>query len=248
MSGSVAHIWRHPIKSHGREALERVTIEAGHTMPWDRAWAVTHDRSKADGSQWAPCANFSRAAKTPTLQAITAILHETSETITLTHPDLLPITFQPDSEEDRFLAWVEPLMSENHNQSTGLVRVVGRGMTDSDFASISLNNLASHRAISQYTGQSLSPLRWRGNIWLAGLEPWEEREWVGKHLRVGEVEFEIREEIGRCKATTVNPATGDVDVDTLKALRDLIAEQHFGLYAYPISSGRIALGDLVELL
>jgi len=248
MSGSVAHIWRHPIKSHGREALERVTIEAGHTMPWDRAWAVTHDRSKADGSQWAHCANFSRAARTPTLQAITAQLHETSETITLTHPDLLPITFQPDSEEDRFLAWVEPLMEDNRSQSTGLVRVVGRGMTSSDFASISLNNLATHRAISQHVGQNLSPLRWRGNIWFAGLEPWEERDWIGCTLRVGEAEFEIREEIGRCKATTVNPSTGIVDVDTLKALRELIDDQNFGVYAYPIKSGRIALGDAVELL
>ena len=69
MIHSVTDIWRHPLKSHGREALDSVTMIAGQTMPGDRVWAVAHDASKADGSQWAPCANFTRGAKAPQLMA-----------------------------------------------------------------------------------------------------------------------------------------------------------------------------------
>ena len=106
MTGLVAHIWRHPIKSHGREALERVTLTQGSTMPWDRAWAVAHSQAKTDGSNWAPCINFSRGSKAPALMAISARLDETERQITLTHPDRPPITFRPDDDPADFLAWV----------------------------------------------------------------------------------------------------------------------------------------------
>jgi len=43
---SVSDIFRHPVKSHGREALSAVTLAAGKTMPWDRVWAVAHDMAK----------------------------------------------------------------------------------------------------------------------------------------------------------------------------------------------------------
>ena len=248
MTASVAHIWRHPIKAHGREALERVAIEAGQTMPLDRAWAVMHDKSKAIEGEWSTCGNFSRAARTPTLQAIEAKYHEPLGMLSLTHPDLEPISFNPDVDGQKFIDWVKPLMADTSFQSTKLIPAGPHGMTDSDFPTLSLNNLSTHQAVSAHLGQDLSPVRWRGNIWFAGLDPWEERSWIGKSVRIGTAEFEIREEIGRCTATTVNPATGNIDVDTLKALRELIGEQNFGVYAYPIKSGRIALGDKMELL
>ena len=64
----VTDIFRHPLKSHGREALKEVTLSQGAAMPWDRHWAVVHEASKADGSGWASCANFSRGSKAPLLR------------------------------------------------------------------------------------------------------------------------------------------------------------------------------------
>ena len=56
--GQLLEIWRHPIKSHGREALDSIEITAGKTLPGDRAYVVPHDNSDADGSTWVPCQNF----------------------------------------------------------------------------------------------------------------------------------------------------------------------------------------------
>ena len=81
MSATVAALWRHPIKGHGREALECVTLTEGRTIPWDRRWAVAHEMSKADGTEWAPCANFSRGAKTGTLMAIAAKVDKANGTV-----------------------------------------------------------------------------------------------------------------------------------------------------------------------
>ena len=108
----VTDIFRHPLKSHGREALQRVTLSQGAAMPWYRHLAVAHDTSKADGSAWAACANFSRVSKAPLLMAITARLNEADQSLTLSHPNRKDFTFQPDDERQLsgFLAWVKPLM------------------------------------------------------------------------------------------------------------------------------------------
>ena len=248
MTAAVAALWRHPIKGHGREALDRVTLTEGQTMPWDRRWAVAHELAQADGSEWAPSAAFSRGSKVPALMAINARTDEAAGTVTLTHPDRPDLSFDPDTEARAFLDWVRPLMPENRAQSTRVIRVEGRGMTDTDFPSISLINLASHDALAEKMDQALSPLRWRGNIHISGLPAWAEFDWVGRTLRVGTAELAVREPILRCLATTANPATGQRDADTLGALNSFCGHQDFGIYAEVTKTGDIAIGDAVAPL
>lgn len=217
-------------------------------MPWDRAWAVAHELSKADGHTWAPCGNFSRGAKAPSLMAVKATLNETANTITLTHPDLPEICFNPDTQTDAFLDWVRPIMPAGRTASARIVRANERGMTDTDFPSISLCNLASNHAVGAALGKTLSPMRWRGNLWFDGLDPWAEFDLVGKRVRIGSVELDIKERITRCMATTANPDTGLRDADTLGALQDNWGHKQFGVYGVVVNSGQIALGDKIEVL
>ena len=247
MSARVTDIWRHPIKSHGREALDRVTMSAGQTLPWDRVWAVAHDASDADGSHWVPCANFTRIAKAPMLMAITAELDEAREVITLRHPDRPDLTLAPDRDGAAFLDWVAPLMPPDRAPSARIVRARERGMTDSDFASVSLCNMSSHRAVEQKLGHALSVHRWRGNIWMDGLSPWEEMDWVGRDVQIGDAVFKVRERTGRCTATMANPDTGKRDVETLQTL-DTWGHRDFAVYAEVVRSGDVALGDAVRLI
>ncbi|WP_282120559.1 MOSC domain-containing protein [Ruegeria atlantica] len=245
MNAEVTHIWRHPIKSHGREALQTVSVTPGQTMPGDRVWAVAHEASKADGSQWVPCANFSRGAKAPQLMAISARLN--GDTITLTHPDRPDLTFNPDGEQQVFLDWVQPLMPADRAASARIIRVPGRGMTDSDYPSISLCNMASHRAVGQKLGSDLSIQRWRGNIWFDGLPLWEEFDWLDREVQIGEAVFHVKERIRRCLATTANPKTGVRDADTLGTLNSW-GHQDFGVYAEVVRGGAISVGDKVHPL
>ena len=248
MTGTVTSIWRHPIKSHGRERLEHVTLNAGQTMPWDRVWAVAHEASKADGAEWVPCANFSRVSKAPALMAISATLDEASETLTLSHPNRPDLQFSPDRDVAAFLDWVRPLMPEDRAASARIIRVPGRGMTDTPFPSVSINSHASLHALSEAAGEPVSPLRWRGNIWITGAEPWAERDWIGAEIKIGGTRLAIREHVVRCPATTANPATGERDLDTLGLLNKNWGHQDFGVYAEVLESGPIAIGDTVELL
>lgn len=247
MTGTVTSLWRHPIKSHGREALDRVTLTAGQTMPGDRVWAVAHEKSRADGSQWAPCVNFSRVSKAPGLMAITAQLQDATGQVTLSHPDRDDLTFDPDQDAAAFLDWVAPLMPQNRAASARIIRVPGRGMTDSDFPSVTLCSMASHRAVEQRIGHDLSIHRWRGNIWFDGLPLWSEFDWIDREVQIGQAVMRVRERTDRCLATTANPETGQRDADTLGAL-DHWGHQDFSVRAEVIRGGDIAPGDTVSVL
>ncbi|MGB3316179.1 MAG: MOSC domain-containing protein [Albidovulum sp.] len=250
MTPTVASLQRHPLKSHGREALSRVLLNEGADLPWDRHWAVAHDAAKITEGEWSPCQNFSRGSKAPKLMAINAALDEATGALTLTHPERPDITFRPDDVADaaRFIDWVRPISPADRALPTRIYSVTGRGMTDTDYPSISLISIASNRALAEHMGVDLSPLRWRGNIWLEGLKPWEERGWIGRRLRIGGAVLEIVEPKERCMATTANPATGERDADTLRALMALHGDKDFGLYARVIETGAVNVGDQAELL
>jgi uncharacterized protein YcbX len=246
----VAALWRHPIKSHGREQIASVDLTQDQAMPWDRVWAVYHDNTKIDPAQpdWAACQNFMIGSRAPLLAGIWAKLNEDSATITLTHRDLGALTFSPDTEAARFLDWVAPLCPTDRARPVGIVRIGARGMTDTDFPSVSLTNLASHRAVETVMDRALEPERWRGNIWFDGEAPWVERDWIGRDLRLGQAVLHIEDHVVRCLHTTTNPVTGERDADTLGMLDALWGEKHFGVYARVLKSGRVSTGDKLELI
>ncbi len=245
---TVGALWRHPIKGHGREPLDQVTLEEGRTMPWDRYWAVAHEAARSDGTAWAACVNYSRGSKVPALMAISASVDEARGIVTLRHPERPELSFDPDREEAEFLEWVAPLMPKDRAQSVRIHRVPGRGMTDTDYPSVSLINLASNQDLSENMGQNLSPLRWRCNIHMDGLPAWQECDWIGRTLRVGAVELSVKDPILRCLATTSNPDTGARDADTLGALQAYQGHQNFGIYAIVTKPGAIRIGDAIEVL
>ena len=245
---TLAHIWRHPLKSHGREALQQVILTAGQTMPWDRRWAVAHEAAKIDGSEWAPCANFSRGSKAPQLMAMTAKLNESTGILTLSHPNLDDIAFDPDGDIAEFLQWVTPLMPQDRAQSAKIIRVEGVGMTDTPYQSISINSLSSLAESEMKIEQSMDQRRWRGNLWLDGLAPWAEFEWIGKTDQIGDAVLDVCDPVTRCLATTANPDTGLRDADTLGTLQSNWGHKDFGVYAKVIQSGQIKLGDKVQVL
>ena len=249
---SVAALWRHPIKSHGRETLDQVTLIPGQTMPWDRVWAVTHEATKfdADAPAWVSCANFMLGTGTPGLAGIWAMLDDATGKITLRHDALGEICFHPDDPSDAatFIEWVRPLCPPDKRQPIALAKVPARGMTDTDYPSISIMTRASHDAVANKLGHPLEVERWRGNIWLDGTAAWEEMTWIGKDVQIGEAVLQIVEPIERCKHTMANPRTGERDVDTLSALRDGWNHQDFGVYAKVIKGGKVARNDMAKVI
>ncbi len=248
MSANVAAIWRHPIKAHGRERLSEIALNAGRTLPGDRAWAAAHAAGRAEPGEWSACANFTRGAGSPSLMAIEAQTLPDGR-LRLTHPDTQALVFDPRTDAAEFLEWVTPLMPEGRVGPVGLIPAPdGQGMTDASEPWLSLFGMGSHRVVAAALGMGdLSTERWRANVILDGLEPWEEFEWVGREVAVGSAVLAVRERVGRCLATAANPETGFRDADTLGTLERLVGAREFAVYAAVVKGGRVVEGDPVEL-
>lgn len=245
MTISLAHIWRHPIKGTGAEALERADLTIGRPVPMDRAFAVLEaGGDAADG--WRSCRNFLRGAKGPSLMAITAKTE--GELIHLSHPERPDISINPATDAAELFKWLAPIYPENRNSPVELVASPPEGMSDAPFASVSILNLTSLAALSADAGMDLDMRRFRGNLWLNGAAPWEEFDLIGKTVQIGGAQLKVVEPIGRCRATEGNPETGKRDVNTLSLLEQGWGHTNFGVYAQVISSGAIALGNSVEVI
>jgi uncharacterized protein YcbX len=244
---SISSIWRHPIKAHGREALASVALKSGECLPWDRIWALAHEESKAQPGEWSRCGNFNRAAGIPALMAITAELDESTQTITLRHPERPDLIFCPDDAPQALVEWTKSMVPNNRPQPSHIMRLDRHGYPDSAYPSISLANTASHNAVARQLGDEISIHRWRSNIWIDGIEPWAEFDWVGKEIAIGDAILRVKEPATRCLSTAANPDTGQRDVDTLGALKHF-DHQDFSVLAEVIQDGTIAIGDSLQVL
>jgi uncharacterized protein YcbX len=89
--------------------------------------------------------------------------------------------------------------------------------------------------------------RLRPNMVISGVDGSGERTWPGRCLRIGDVYIGVQDLRGRCVMTTFDP-------DTLKQDHRVLQEivQKFGgqlaLNCYVLRSGKIKIGDQVELL
>jgi uncharacterized protein YcbX len=244
VTATLAQIWRHPVKGIGTEALDRVRVAEDRPLPFDRAWAVLEEGGEISPG-WRPCRNFLRGAKGPSLMAVQARM--VGDVVHLSHPDRPDLTLHlVEGSASEFFEWLAPIYPASRRPPVALVRAPEQGMTDAPFASISVLNLASLRALSQRAGHDLDPRRFRGNIWLDGLAPWEEFDLVGKRLSVGGATLEVVEPITRCRATEANPETGKRDVPTLQALEAGWGHTDFGVYARVLRGGDLAVDDPVR--
>jgi uncharacterized protein YcbX len=239
---TLSQIWRHPIKGIGAERLDHVGLKVDRPLPMDRAWAVLEEGGES-GEGWRTCRNFVRGAKGPSLMAITARVE--GNVIHFSHPDRPDLALDPEAEgaSAALTRWLAPIYPADRRPPAALIRSPEMGMSDAPFASVAILNEASLRALSQKIGQPLDPRRFRGNLWLDGLAPWEEFDLVGKRLAIGQAELDIVEPIGRCRATEANPDTGRRDANTLAALEDGWGHTQFGVYAMVRRGGRVAVGD-----
>jgi len=246
VTARVAAMYRHPIKAIGREVVAEVELIAGQTLPGDRRFAVAHEAAKLAEGEWNRCVNFIRGASSPKLMAVT--LRTEGDKLHLSHPDRPDLTITPIFDGPALVDWVRPLVDAGRAAPTHLVPApADRGLTDTSAPTISLASLASHEAVAAKAAHPFQLHRWRCNLFLDGLKPWEEFDWVGKVLRIGEAEARVANRIDRCMATTVNTDTGFRDVPTLDILEDY-GHQDFSVGLIVTKGGKLRIGDEVSPL
>ncbi len=239
-TGRLARIYRHPVKGIGSEALEAATLSPEGALAGDRAWALL-TAAAPDCDAWQPRRNFLQVASGPGLAAVTA--RSDGDAIVLSHPDRPDFSLTGLADGPPLGDWLAPLWPAERPAPARLVRAPGHGMTDMPDPFVSLGNLSSLRALSQRAGRDLDPRRFRINLWIDGLAPWEEFDLIGTSLALGPATLAIAERIGRCRAPEADPATGRRDADICRVLDAGWGHTDFGVYCRVTGGATVRLGD-----
>jgi uncharacterized protein len=246
--GTLAALYRHPVKGFTPEALAAVELAPGAGFPFDRVWAVENGPSGFDPSdpQFVPKQKFTVLASLPHVAAAATRYDETEAVFHAHASGLSPFAGSLAAAEGRaaLADWLAALLGEEAKGPLKVIEAPARHrFTDHPQGQVSLINLASVRDLAARMGAQLDPLRFRANLYVEGWPAWVENDWTDGVLRLGGVEARMFKPIVRCAATHVNPATAQRDLDVTKALFDHYGHMHCGIYLQVTTAGRLATGD-----
>lgn len=267
--GKIVDIIRFPIKGFPGESMPQVSLKPGSGLPGDRRWAIRNGSVEvAENGQWTPCQAFVRltqetdlplyrvqnTAKTVTKGTIknteqesidqkTSLKKETITGISLRHPngDIIPVA-DHEGHINRLSSW---FAYKNIGFSKAQADI---GYWDHSDAMISIINLTTVNALSQAAGVELTASRFRGNLLIETDKPWMEFSFVGQRILIGDVELEVLRPIDRCKATSINPKTAELDINIPHLLASQFGHIFCGVYARVVTSGKITTGSFLSII
>lgn len=252
MTVTVAAIRRYPVKGLSPETLDEVQLAEGEGLPGDRHFALALGSTPTDGPEtpWMPRTGFLTLLAHEKLAALETRFDAESGFLVIERGGK-PVARGKINEsvgraliEEFFAAY----MGDAARGRPKLLRAApGEVLSDHSTAVISLINLASVRDLERVTGRPIDPVRFRGNIYLDGLEPWAEFDWPGHRIALGGAVLAVTERIERCAATNVDPETGTRDLNLPGDLKRGFGHVNMGIYATVAAAGRVAAGDPVSL-
>ena len=113
--------------------------------------------------------------------------------------------------------------------------------------SISLINTKSVEDFQNKTNQEIETQRFRGNIFFDGVDSWEERNWIGKIIKINDISFKVEKNIPRCVAINLKPNTDDNSLNLLQSLKKTYNHFDMGVYLTALDDGLINVGDNISL-
>ena len=113
--------------------------------------------------------------------------------------------------------------------------------------SISLINTKSVKDFQNKTKQEIETQRFRGNIFVDGVDAWEERNWIGKIIKINDISFKVEKNIPRCVAINLKPNTDDNSLNLLQSLKKTYNHFDMGVYLTALDDGPINIGDNISL-
>ena len=229
----ILQLARYPVKSMRGESLSATTLTL-QGVPEDRRYAFVQAASRS-AFPWLTARQLPEL-----LRCKPAVEVEKSGevVVSVTTPDgrKLPI----DSEE---------LGREIETRSGRALFLLHDGRGSYDAAPISLISRQTVARIAEESGTEVNPWRFRPNLLIELQEggPFEELNWVGRILRIGDTaRVAVTEADQRCVMITLDPET---TISSPSVLRTVVQQhnQRAGVYGTILTPGEVRIGDAISL-
>ncbi|MGB3239035.1 MAG: MOSC domain-containing protein [Geitlerinemataceae cyanobacterium] len=254
---TVTQLFTHPIKGLTPQEIDRTILETDFGIPGDRAFALMFTDATEEPERlvpWMSKKHFAVQNDWPGLAALDCRYYPENHCLIVRKNKEEVLSANTTTERDRidlffsdYLAGLTPTESARHPHPSS-VKLVGdpTGNTrypDRHPVHISLVSQATLEAIAAAVGDRIDVRRFRPNILLDGVSPWEEFEWVGREISIGTAKLTISAPIGRCLNIEVNPETGERDLPLFSLLQEHFGHGKTGVVAKVNIGGAVEVGD-----
>jgi uncharacterized protein YcbX len=220
MVGTVAEIWRYPVKSMAGERLDSVVMtETG--VEGDRRWALVDGTANRAGK-------LLTGTEEKRLMTYHARFKGANVEVVVPGGDTRPL-------DDAFVSDVA-LMS---GRPLTLRDLAGANFDDSPVLVVNLSSVAGFALAA---GVDVDHRRFRANLYIDGLDYEEELGWIGRRLVVGAAELEVVKRCERCVVITLDPDSTAATPSLLRVLTNT-SDTCMGVYCRVARPGQVSVGD-----
>ncbi|GMU39744.1 MAG: hypothetical protein AMXMBFR23_06100 [Chloroflexota bacterium] len=266
MAAHVAALYRYPVKSFTPERRPTLRVTERGRIEGDRLFGLLlgdagePDRTVTDGDWW-PKAAFVTLMTAPGIARLDLRYDDAARRLHVGHAGRTLVECGVDEAGraafaaalEAYLRTLDEAPDLDRSGRTPL-RVVGDaedGHLQDRGAFVTMHGRGSLLALGEVLGDpSLDERRFRSNIAVDGLAPWEELDWRGRGVRIGAVTFTVARPVGRCIATHADPTAGVRNREVLTTLTRAFGHEqpNFGVLLQPDGPGEIHEGDPVTPL
>jgi len=242
-------LYSYPIKGLSPASHETVNVTPGQTLPFDRAYAIENGPGRFDPfkPQHLPKIAFLMLMRDERLATLKTTFDPATTFLTIERDGKQVARGQLSTPIGRQMIeqFLAAYMQANLRGAPRIVSAKGHSFSDVAEKCVHIVNRASIQDFERFIGRPLDPLRFRANIYIEGLKPWQELDWIDKTIRIGDIDLDVYKRTQRCPATNVNPQTATRDLDIPAALQRHKGHMDFGIYAKIATAGSLSKYDTV---
>jgi uncharacterized protein YcbX len=261
MSTTISSINYCPVKSVSFQTIENCEIKKDIGIVNDRIFAFAKDLDKEQAKLFEKSPDDRKGKwnkvltlkNSPVLNKYNFIFKDEKLTLTLKDKEILTIDINQLEQREALSNKISELESSLKQHIT-LMKNHEFPFFDTsisnkvDFVnSVSLINIQSINDFREKIDRNIESSIFRGNICIDGIEPWKEREWIGKIIKINNVSFKVEKNIPRCVAINLKPQTDDNSFNLLQSLKKTYNHFEMGIYLTALTDGKINIGDTINI-
>ena len=261
MSAKITSINYCPVKSVSFQSIEKCKIKKNIGIIGDRIFAFAKDLDLEQAKLFEKSADQRKGKwnkiltlkNSPALNKYNFMFNDEKLTLTFKDKEILTIDINKLNEREELSHKIselenslkQPIVLMKNHQFPFFDTSISKKV---DFVnSVSLLNIQSINDFAKKINKKIEASIFRGNICFDGIEPWKEREWIGKTIKINNVSFKVEKNIPRCVAINLKPKSDDNSFNLLQLLKKTYDHFDMGIYLTALNDGEINIKDTIDI-
>ena len=251
----IKNIIRYPIKGLSAENLKNITLEKNQVLPGDREFAFSRSNVVYDENNpiYLRKTNFLALVKEEKLAKLETKFDQSSREIIIKLGNQIVVNEILCNEKNisKVETFFQNYLNLGLDKKPKLVQGIKipdnnnltHSFSDIPDKAVSIINLNTLNELEKKLDKKIAPSRFRANFLIENGKPWEEFDWIGKKISVGECILEVFKRTQRCAATNVNPENAIRDINIPNEINTHYGHLDLGVYARVIKGGLVSVSD-----